>query len=92
MYRLQFYWLHVDVTVGLVCRSDKGKEGCKSKVLRRKFVPEKKEVPKVIISVMAFRNCPTDRVESWREGGKGSQVQQGVPVIKTVGKTVNTGH
>jgi hypothetical protein len=46
------------------------KEGevCKSKVLRRKFVPEKKEVPKVIISVIEFRNSSTDRDEGWIEG------------------------
>jgi hypothetical protein len=70
----------VDVT--LVCRSDKRKEVCKSKVQRRKFVPEKKEVPKVIISVMVFRNSPTDRDEGWidRWGG-GSPVQQAVPEI-----------
>jgi hypothetical protein len=60
----------------LVCLSDKREEVCKSKVLRRKFVPEKKEVPKVIISVMEFRNSnsnsnsnsPTGRDDSWLEG------------------------
>jgi len=52
----------------LVCRSNKRKEVCKNKVPMRKFVPEKKEVPKVIISVMEFRNSPTDLDEGWIEG------------------------
>jgi hypothetical protein len=52
----------------LVCLSDKREEVCKSKVLRRKFVPEKKEIPKVIISLMEFRNSPTGRDDSWLEG------------------------
>jgi len=31
-------------------------------------VPEEKEVPKVIISIMKFRNSPTDRDGGWVEG------------------------
>jgi hypothetical protein len=64
----------------------------KSKVLRRKFVPEKKKVPKVIISVIEFRNSPTDRDEEWIEG-KGFHKYSTFPldavfIMKTVGKTV----
>ena len=78
----------------LVCRADKIEEVGRSKVLRRNFVPEKKEVPKVIISVMEFRNSPTDRNEGWIEGGGFTSTcpLEAVSVMKTVGNTVSTGH
>ena len=45
-------------------------EVCKSKVLRRKFVPEKKEVTEVIISAIEFRTSPSDGDEGWKERGR----------------------